>query len=67
MQTFKGVLYEIGCGIFPAPEIEIDFEQYVHIEDQALKKVTDRNSFDILNYLDKWALKIKEPSEDKRN
>lgn len=67
MQTFESVLYEISCGIYPAPEIEIDFEQYVRIEDQALKNVTDRNSLEILNYLDKWALKIHEPQEDRRN
>ena len=67
MQTFKSVLYEIGCGIFPTPEIEIDFEQHVQIEDQCLKQVTDRNSLDILKYIDRWAYMIREPQSDKRN
>jgi len=67
MQTIESVLYEIGCGIFPAPCIDIDFEDYVNIEDQCLRQVTDRNSLEILNYIDKWALKIKESPEDKRN
>jgi len=59
MQTFESVLYEIGCGIFPAPEIDIDFEQHVRIEDQCLKRITDKNGLEILNYIDKWALRIR--------
>lgn len=66
MQTIESILYEISCGIFPAPSIDIDFEDHVNIEDQCLKQVTDRNSLEILNYIDKWALMIREPQEDTR-
>jgi hypothetical protein len=66
MQTFKSVLYDIGCGFFPTPEIEINFEQHVQIEDRCLMQVTGRNNLDILKYIDRWAYMIKESQEDIR-